>query len=156
MRRFEAPNPQYETLVRKSFGQQGFMRTLGAQLVSIEPGRCVLAADFGDGLSQQHGFFHAGVAGALADSACGYAAFSLAPPNRTVLAVEYKLNLIAPADGTRLIARAEVLKPGRTLHVCRADVFVQSGASETLCATSLSTIIVLENERLQKKEAAAE
>ena len=120
------------------------MQSLGAKLVAVEPGRCVIEAAFRPELSQQHGYFHAGVAGAIADSACGYAAFSLAPPGRTVLSVEYKMNLLAPLDGERVEARAEVLKPGRTLHVCRADVFARKGAAETLCATALATTAPVE------------
>ena len=81
--------------------------------------------------------------GAIADSACGYAAFSLMPPDHSVLAVEYKLNLLAPAQGDTLIARGQVIRPGRTLTIARADVFVVKDGVENLCATSLSTIMAL-------------
>jgi uncharacterized protein (TIGR00369 family) len=128
---------------RASFAQQGFMQYLGALMTVIEPGRCEIRVPFRPELSQQHGYFHAGVSGAIADSASGYAAYSLMPADSNVLTVEYKLNLVAPALGELVIARGEVVRAGRTLTICRADVHVVRGGVETICATSLSTIMAL-------------
>jgi uncharacterized protein (TIGR00369 family) len=94
-------------------------------------------------LTQQDGYFHGGVSGAIADSAAGYAAYSLTPPGTSVLSVEYKLNFVAPARGELLIARGQVIRAGRTLTVCRADVHVVRDGAEIICATLLSTIMAL-------------
>ena len=128
---------------RASFAQQGFMKYLGAEMTVIEPGRCEIRVPFRPELSQQHGYFHAGVSGAIADSASGYAAYTLMALDSSVLTVEYKLNLVAPALGELLIARAQVIRAGRTLTICRADVFIVRGGEEKICATSLSTIMSL-------------
>jgi uncharacterized protein (TIGR00369 family) len=140
---FETRDPEFQAKVRDSFERQGLMKHLGAQLSELRPGHCEIRVPFRDELSQQHGYFHAGVTGAIADSAAGYAAFSLMPPGCSVLSVEYKLNLLAPAQGQLLIARAQVIRSGRTLTVARADVFVVKDGVEDLCATFLSTIMVL-------------
>jgi uncharacterized protein (TIGR00369 family) len=136
-------DPNFAEKTRASFAQQGFMQNLGATMTQIEPGRCEIRVPFRPELSQQHGYFHAGVSGAIADSASGYAAYTLMPPDFNVLTVEYKLNLVAPALGELVIARAQVLRAGRTLTVCRADVFVVHEGVEKICATSLSTIMAL-------------
>jgi uncharacterized protein (TIGR00369 family) len=94
-------------------------------------------------LTQQHGYFHAGVTGAIADSACGYAAYTLMAADDSVLTVEYKINLLAPADGEELVARARVVRSGRTLKICMADVFVKKGGAENHCATVLATIMCM-------------
>ena len=140
---FEPRNPDFEAVVRESFGRQGLMATLGAELAVVGPGRVEIAAAYHDGLGQQHGFFHGGVIGAIGDSAGGYAAFSLMPPDSNVLTVEYKMNIVAPGRGQRLIARGEVIRPGRTLTTSRADVFAVDGGAETLCATMLQTLMCL-------------
>jgi uncharacterized protein (TIGR00369 family) len=130
-----------ERKVRESFLRQGFMQHLGASLVSIAPGSCEISVPFRAEMSQQHGYFHAGVSAAIADSACGYAAFTLTRDDASVLTVEFKLSLLAPALGEILRAKARVIRPGRTLTVCAADVFVKHGAVEKLCGTSLATIM---------------
>jgi uncharacterized protein (TIGR00369 family) len=140
---FESRDPEFQAKVRESFERQGLMKHLGAQLSELRPGQCEIRVPFRDELSQQHGYFHAGVTGAIADSAAGYAAFSLMPPGCSVLSVEYKLNLLAPAQGELLIARAQVIRAGRTLTVVRADVFVLKDGAENLCATFLATIMAL-------------
>lgn len=121
------------------------MTTLGARLVHVAPGEVDLAFDSRPDLLQQNGFLHAGVLSAVADSANGYAAFTLAPAGTDVLAVEFKINLLAPARAPSFVARGRVLRAGRTLTVCRADVFEgeDEGARATLVATMQSTIIVL-------------
>ncbi|MFQ5766297.1 MAG: PaaI family thioesterase, partial [Rhodospirillales bacterium] len=114
---FTAPDPGFAARVEQSFAAQGIMVTIGARLTRIEPGYCEIELPYSDAVSQQHGFFHGGAIGTIADSAGGYAAFSLMDADDGVLTVEYKLNLMAPALGERLIARGRVLRPGRTLTV---------------------------------------
>jgi len=140
---FEAPNPDFAARVRASFARQRIMGLLGAELGRIEPGFCEIQLPFKDTLCQQHGFFHGGVIGTIADSAGGYAGFSLMPADASVLTVEYKLNLVAPADGDCLTARGRVIKPGRTLVVSRADVMVHKDGREALCATLLQTLMTM-------------
>jgi uncharacterized protein (TIGR00369 family) len=140
---FELRDAEYQRRVRESFQRQGLMKYLGAELVSLEPGGAVIRVPFRGELTQQHGYFHAGVTGAIADSACGYAAYTLMAADDSVLTVEYKMNLLAPADGEELIARARVVRSGKTLKVCSADVFVLKGGAENHCATMLSTVMCL-------------
>jgi uncharacterized protein (TIGR00369 family) len=128
--------------VRAAFAAQGFMRNLGATIQALEPGRCAVACGFRDDLTQHHGLFHAGVLTTLADNACGFAALSLMPDGAEVLSVEFKISFLRPGAGLAAIARAEVLKPGRTLTTCRADVFMRDAAgAETLAATMLATMM---------------
>lgn len=138
-------NPDFEQTVSDSFARQGLMRTYGARLGRVEPGTVEIAVPFGDGLTQQAGFFHAGVPTAIADSACGYAALTVMAPGSEVLSVEFKTNLLAPARGDELIARGHVVRSGRTITVCQADVFgVQKDAEsprEIHCATMVATMI---------------
>ena len=136
-------DPRFAARVRASFARQGLMRTLGAELTRVGAGTCEIRLPFRDGLSQQHGFFHAGATSAIADSAGGYAALSLMGPRDSVLSVEYKINLLAPAQGEVLVARALVVRAGKTLSVCRTDVVVVSGKRETLCATMQQTVFRL-------------
>jgi len=136
--------PDYKERVRESFARQGLMKHLGAELTELSPGAAELRVLFREELTQQHGYFHAGVSGSLADVACGYAAYTLMPEGSSVLTVEYKINLMAPARGEELIARARVMRSGRTLKICGADVYVRNGAEETHCATMLATIMCLE------------
>jgi len=141
--RFTATDPQYEARIRDSFARQGIMKHLGARLAELAPGHVTIQVPFRPELTQQHGYFHAGVSGTIADSACGYAAYTLMPADSSVLTVEYKMNLLAPADGEELIARAKVLRSGKTLKICAADVYVRKNASELHCATMLATIMCL-------------
>lgn len=140
---FQPTDPSYEQRVRASFAQQPFMEFLGAQLLTVRPGRCEIALSYKEELSQQHGFFHAGIIGTIADNAAGYAAYSLMEADASILTVEFKLNLLAPGNGTRLLARGQVIKAGRQLSVCRSDVFVESHGHEQQCAVSLVTLIQL-------------
>ena len=144
---FEPRNPDFEAATRDSFARQGLMRHLGVEIADIAPGFVELQVPFEENLTQQHGHFHGGVMGAIADRAAGYAAFTLAPPGSDV-SVEYKINMTAPGDGDRLVARGTVKRAGRTLIVTGADVFAETGGVQTLCATVLQTIMVLpENEK---------
>ncbi len=140
---FEPLDPNFESRVRESFGRQGFMGHIGAVLAKVEPGYCEIHVPYTRELSQQHGYFHAGVVGTVADNTGGYAAFSLMPADSSILTVEYKLNLMAPGDGELLIGRGTVLKPGRTLTICRCEVIVVKEGVEKLCATSLMTLMGL-------------
>jgi uncharacterized protein (TIGR00369 family) len=135
-------NPDYESVVRQSFERQRMMATLGASLVHLEPGGVDLSARYTPQFGQQNGYWHAGAVASLADSASGYAALSLAPPDTDVLAVEFKINLLAPARGAAFLAQGRVLRPGRTLTVCLAEVFAIEGSLRTPIATMLSTVIV--------------
>ena len=140
---FQASDAHFAERVRASFDRQRIMALLGAELTLIEPGSCEITLPFKESLCQQHGFFHGGVVGTIADSAGGYAGYSLMPADSSVLTVEYKLNLLAPADGDRLTARGQVVRAGRTLVVSRAEVSVRKQGRETLCATLLETLITL-------------
>ena len=119
------------------------MAYLGAVLEKVEPGRVEISLPFRPELSQQHGFFHAGMISTIADTAGGYAGFTLFPPDAGVLTVEFKINLIAAADGERAIAVGEVIRSGRTLTVCRLDAWVDKGGKRTHCATGTQTLMTL-------------
>ncbi|MDC8003705.1 PaaI family thioesterase [Aureisphaera galaxeae] len=121
------------------------MELIGAELVAVDAGYCEIRLPFREDLTQQHGFFHAGVVGTLADNTAGYAGYSLMQENASVLTVEFKLNLLAPGKGEALVAKANVLKSGRTLTVCRCDVYAVSEGQEKLCAAAQVTLIQLEN-----------
>jgi uncharacterized protein (TIGR00369 family) len=138
-----APDPDFEARVRASFARQRVMATLGATLVRVAPGEAEIALPYRSELTQQHGFLHAGIVATILDSACGYAAFSLMPPNVAVLTVEYKLNLLRPASGERMVARARVVRAGQTLTVCAGDVYAQTGDTEKAVATMLATIMAV-------------
>ena len=140
---FVSPDPGFEQRVRASFRRQGFMDYLGVKMISLKPGRCEMELPFRDELSQQHGYFHGGVVATLADVAGGYAAFSLAEPDASMVTVEFKINFLAPAAGERLIARGAVIKPGKSLTICQSDVFCLGEDGEKLCATALATFIAL-------------
>lgn len=140
---FQVQDPDFARRVRDSFDRQTIMGLIGARMTRVEPGEVEIELPFRGDLCQQHGFFHAGVTSTIADSAGGYAGFSLMPEDASVLTVEYKLNLVAPADGDRLTARGSVIRPGRTLVVCRADVTVRKHGRETLCATLLQTLMTM-------------
>jgi uncharacterized protein (TIGR00369 family) len=140
---FEPSDIDYAGRVRDSFGRQGLMRYLGAQLADLRPGAVEIRVPHRAELTQQHGYFHAGVSGSIADSACGYAAYTLMPADSSVLTVEYKINLLAPADGEELVARAHVVRSGKTLKICTADVYTRKKGAEIHCATVLATIMCL-------------
>ena len=140
---FTPKDKNYAARVRESFDRQKFMNLINAKLASVEPGYCEIHVPYDRNLTQQHAFFHAGVIGTIADNAAGYAAFSLMDKHSTILTVEFKINLLSPADGEVLIGKSSVLKYGRTLTVCRSDVFVVKAGVEKLCAAAQSTLIEL-------------
>lgn len=144
---FQPKDPDYAARVRASFGMQQAMRLIGAELAELEPGFAEIHLAHRPDITQQHGYIHGGVVGMIADSAAGYAANTLTPHDTSVLTVEYKLNLLAPADGQRLVARGEVIKPGRTLLITRAEVFAVRDEKWTLCAVMQQTIIAMHGKK---------
>ena len=126
--------------VARGFAKQGFMRTLNARLVDVGEGTCAIELPFSEALTQQHGLFHGGVVATIADNAAGFAAYSLMADDRQPLTVEFKINLIAPATGDRLLARGSVLKPGRSIFHVAANVFALDKGAEMLVASALVTI----------------
>ena len=130
--------------VRASFAKQRVMATIGATLERVEPGEVTIAMPPDPALTQQHGYLHAGIIATIADSACGYAALSLMPADAAVLSIEFKTNMLAPAGGDRFIARARVIKPGRTIMVCDATVHAVKSGAEKLVATMTGTMMVVQ------------
>jgi uncharacterized protein (TIGR00369 family) len=135
-------DPDWRARIEATFAAAGFLGLLGARLAEAAPGRCTIEAGFRPDLTQHHGLFHAGVLTTLADNAAGLAALSLMPPDAEVLSVEFKLSFLRPGAGIAAVARGEVLKPGRTLSFCRADVHMrQEDGREVLAASMLATMI---------------
>jgi uncharacterized protein (TIGR00369 family) len=140
---FVARDPAYASRIRASFARQGAMALIGAEIVDLAPGYCAIAVLPRPELAQQHGYVHAGIVAALVDSAGGYAGFTLFPADSSVLTVEFKLNLLAPAEGDRLVAEGFVVKPGRTLVITRGEVHAETDGKRTLVALMQQTLIVL-------------
>jgi uncharacterized protein (TIGR00369 family) len=136
-------DPEIETLVRDSFERQGLMGHLGASLVEVRAGRVSIRLPFQPVLTQQHGFFHAGGTSAIADTAGGYAGLTVFPKGSAVLTVEFKINLIAPAQGDALLAVGQVVRAGRTLTVCQFEVFAEQGQERVTVAIGQQTLICL-------------
>ena len=141
----QARNPSFAQRVQESFALQGAMRTLGASLQEIAPGRVVIGMSHSDALTQQHGFVHAGMIAAALDSACGFAAFTLMPADAGVLTIEFKINLLAPARGPRLCFEGTVTKGGRTISVVdgRAYQFEPGSDDRKLVATMTATVMTV-------------
>jgi uncharacterized protein (TIGR00369 family) len=129
--------------IKGSFDKQGLMTTLGATLIDVTPGAVEIVLKPGDAVSQQHGFVHAGAVAAIADSAAGYAALTLMPADAGVLTAEFKINLLAPATGDRIIARGKVIKAGRTLVLAQAEVFAEKDGKERLVALLTATMMTV-------------
>ena len=136
-------DPDFAARVRDSFSRQKAMALIGARLTRIEPGFAEIELPFREDLTQQHGFFHGGFTATIADSAGGYAAFSLFPADSSVLTVEFKINLVAPAAGEKLLARGRVKKTGRTLTVCELEVDAVKDGNATTIALGLQTMMCL-------------
>jgi len=139
-------NANFADEVRASFAQQSIMNLIGARLSRVEPGLVEITLPYRNDLTQQDAFLHAGIVTTIADSACGYAAYSLMPAGSRVLSVEFKVNLLRPAAGESFVAHAEVIKPGKTLTVVRADVFALTKNELTLVATMQGTMMCLRSE----------
>jgi uncharacterized protein (TIGR00369 family) len=137
-------DPAFRARIQASFDKQGLMRTLGASILHIEPGTVEIVLPARPAVSQQHGFVHAGAVSAIADTAAGYAALTLMPPGAGVLTTEFKINLVAPAAGERLLARGRVIKAGRTLTLAQAEVFAETAGQEKLVAFLTATLMAIE------------
>lgn len=133
-------SPTVAQRIVDSFARQGFSNLMGARLVELAPGRCVIEAPFSDGVSQQQGFFHGGAIGALADSAGGYAAMTTTGDNTEVVAIEYKINFLRPALGQTMQAEATVLRAGRSVVVTRVDVYAVQDGERKLCAAMQQSV----------------
>jgi uncharacterized protein (TIGR00369 family) len=140
---FTPEDPDFEARVRATFARQRYMATIGAELLRVAPGEVDIGLPFRADLTQQHGYLHAGVVTAIVDSACGCAAFTLMPADSGVVSVEYKVNLLAPSVGERMIARGRVLRPGRTLTVCSGEVVAVTAGEEKTVAAMLATMMRL-------------
>ncbi len=140
---FEPRNPDWEPTVRGSFARQKVMTLIGAEMGALSPGHCEIRLPFRDDLTQQNGFFHAGVTSTIVDSAGGYAGLTLMPAVADVLTVEFKLNLMAPADGEFLVAEGQVLKSGRNLVITRGEVYAIKNGKATHCATMQQTLMTM-------------
>jgi len=140
---FVANDPGYAQRVRASFARQGAMALIGAEMTELAPGYCAISIRPKPEILQQHGYVHAGIVATIVDSAGGYAGFTLFPADSSVLTVEFKLNLLAPATGDRLVAEGFVVKPGRTLAITRGEVHAESGGQRTLVALMQQTLIVM-------------
>jgi len=140
---FAPKDPDYEARVRESFARQRVMETIGARLVRVAPGEVDVELPFRDDLTQQDGFLHAGIVGTILDSAAGYAAFTLMPVGAGVLSIEFKVNLLAPALGERVIARGRVVRAGRTISVCTADAFALRDGTERHVSTMTATLMAV-------------
>jgi uncharacterized protein (TIGR00369 family) len=143
LRMAELRNPHFEQAVRDSFAAQQLMATIGARLTRVAAGEIEIRVPFRSDLTQQHGFLHAGVVTSALDSACGYAAFTLMPEGVGVLTVEFKTNLLAPARGEELIARARVVRAGRMITVCQGEAAMLAEGAENSVATMLATIMTV-------------
>lgn len=141
--RFEPQDPGYTERVRASFAQQGAMQTIGASLAEIAPGRVVIELPWHKAVTQQHGFVHAGMLAAALDSACGYAASTLMPADAGVLTIEFKINLLAPAQGERFRMEGTVIKPGRTITVTEGRCIALHEGREKLVATMGATLMTI-------------
>ena len=141
--RFEPQDPAFEARVRASFGRQAAMALIGARIARLEPGLCEVELPHRADLTQQKGFLHGGILGMIADTACGYAAFSLMPASASILTVEYKINIVAPGRGERYVARAEVVRPGRSLSVAQAHVHAETAGGRKLIAIMQQTLMAL-------------
>jgi uncharacterized protein (TIGR00369 family) len=143
MSAFSAQDPDFEARVRASFARQQFMATLGARIVRLEPGLCEIECAYRSELTQQHGYLHAGAGASLADSAGGYAAYSLMPANSSVLSVEFKVNLLEPAQGQRFVGRGRVLRAGKRLSVCEIELEALDQSRVRRCLYGLQTLMCL-------------
>jgi len=146
--RLEPANSDFARRVQDSFARQGAMHTLGAELSLLEPGAVDVCLDWAPGLTQQHGFLHAGMVSTALDSACGYAGLTLMPADAAVLTIEFKINLLAPAKGQRFRMEGRVLKPGRTITVTEGRAYAIDEGREKLIATMGCTLMCVQGRDL--------
>ncbi len=144
MTAFQPRNPDFETHVRQAFADQGLMRSFGAELTEVAPGRISVEQDFGDHLLQQHGGLHGGAIAALLDTACGFAAVTLLPAGKGITTIEFKTNFLSAGIGPCFRASAEVLKPGRTIVVAEGRIWSRREGGEKLVASMTATMMVID------------
>lgn len=140
---FKPHDPDFEARTRASFGRQAMMKTLGVEMAAVGPGTCELVMPFNPAFTQQHGFLHAGAVTTVADSAAGYAAYSLMPADASVLSIEFKQNLLSPAIGDTLICRAEVVRAGKTITVVDCRAFMVNQGREKLVGMMVATMMCM-------------
>lgn len=143
MNQWQPADPDFRARVLDSFQRQPFMQTLNITMVCIEAGYCELRIPYKTEFTQQHGYFHAGVIATIADNSAGYAAFSLMQDSSSPLTVEFKINLLSPGQGDYLLGKSRVIKNGRTLKICQAEVFNEVAGEESLCAVATVTLMEL-------------
>jgi uncharacterized protein (TIGR00369 family) len=141
MNEFRVSNPDFVEIVKTSLSKQGLMRHLGATLDVIEPGHISISMPYSEDLTQQHDYYHAGSLTSIVDSACGYAALTLMPPDTEVLTIEFKVNFVSPAIGDHVIAHGRVVKPGSLVTVCQGEVVAMQNGSEKVCAIMQATML---------------
>jgi uncharacterized protein (TIGR00369 family) len=147
---FKAKNPDFEKRVSDSFSRQNAMQTVSASLTRVAPGEVVIEFPFDAKLTQQHGFIHAGIVSTVLDSACGYAAFSLMPADAPVLTIEFKINLLSPAQGDHFEAIGKVKKPGRNITVTEGEIYAHQGKGRKLVASMVGTMMaVFDRDQIQ-------
>ena len=140
---FDPRDPEFKLRVTQSFAEQAIMRTIGASLLDVTPGRVEIELPYDPRLTQQDGFIHAGISSTILDSACGYAAFSLMAPEARVLTIEFKINLLAPAAGDRFRAVGKVRKPGRSVFVAEGELYAEHETDSRLIATMSATLMAV-------------
>jgi len=140
---FEPVDPDYVERIRGSFGRQRVLATIGAELVRVEPGLVEIEMAFREDLTQQHGYLHAGISTTIADSAGGFAAYTLMPASSSILAVEFKVNLVRPARGERFLAQGRVIRAGQRLTLSEIEVFAITGEERKTCLFGLQTTMCL-------------
>jgi len=150
--RFTPRDPDFAARVRASFARQQVMPLIGAELTRVEPGEVEIQLPYRADLTQQHGYVHAGIVSTIADSAGGYAAYTLMPAGSSVLSVEFRVHLLAPADGERIVATGRVVRSGRTLTVCELEAVAIKGHERTVCAWGSQTLICLRDRPDQAPE----
>jgi uncharacterized protein (TIGR00369 family) len=151
MPKIDPSNPDFESRVRASFNRQHVMQAIGARLVTVGAGDARIELPFSPELTQQHGYIHAGIIGTIVDSACGYAAYTLMPPDSEVLTVEYKVNFLAPAQGEKFVAIGKAIKPGRTLTVCAGEVWAYDQSETKQIAAMQATMMRVFNRELKNR-----
>jgi uncharacterized protein (TIGR00369 family) len=143
MKKPRPSDPEFESRIRSSFARQGLMKTIGAKLLKVAPGKAEIELPYSRAVTQQHGFVHAGIVSTIADNACGYAAYTFMPADSDILGVENKINFLAPARGERLVAIGRVIKTGRTLAVCSGEVWAYDSGEKTLVAVMQTTMMTV-------------
>jgi uncharacterized protein (TIGR00369 family) len=144
MTTYQPGTPDYDARVRRVFAGQPAMATIGAKIVSVAPGEVVVELPIAPHICQQHGFVHAGIVTAAVDTACGAAAVTLFPAGAGVLTVEFKVNLLAPAAGEKLVATGRVKRAGKQITFCVGEVEAVAGDKRRPVAYMTATMMTIE------------